>query len=76
MAAKVLSFDKLIILRVMLTRNGNDPTKVDITYEISATDGTFPETRTFTPNVPAAIQTQLNSLMALAETAAKAREGL
>ena len=77
MAARTLTFDRLVVQRVILTRNESDPTKADITYEISATDGTFPETRTFAPaNIPAATQTQLNNLYDLALSAARAREGL
>lgn len=76
MAARTETFDRIVVQRVTLTRNNADPVQAEITYEVSTTRGRYPATVTFTATVPGNIQTQLNNLYALAETAARQREGL
>lgn len=77
MAARTETFDRIVVQRVTLTRNNSDPVGAEITYEVSTASGRYPATVTFVATgVPANIQTQLNNLYALAETAARQREGL
>lgn len=77
--AGTISIDASLI-SVTLTKDNGSPTQAVISYRVTGTAPGFPSVSrevTFTPdNVPGAIQTQLENLVALALAAAKQREGI
>lgn len=77
MAAKTVTFDRVVILNVVLTKDSGNPVRPQITYELSSSTGEYPTVRSFVPNnIPNNVQTQLDALWALAAAATNQREGL
>jgi len=76
MAAKVVTFDRVVVPKIELSRDNGGPVVAFVSYELSGTNGEYAQQRSFFPTIPPAMAAQLATMYDQAENAARAREGL